>query len=218
MNKRSSRAEPKLERADRHTARPHMPSLIPIVPIKELSSTDMRDVLVKMICNANDVSVKTYFNKITKKHIHSSCAVQAAPKAKWRPRSTSEALTIIKLLRLRVGMLNSATDVNEGEPASKIMLVDINQKLLRDSGVEVDKSARIKMAAAVTSLACRVVEEAGKLREEGVMTGVLAIHGSHDKPSWSPAARGSGITLSQDAGPLLDAALDRVEERVMSVA
>lgn len=191
-----------------------MPSLIPIVPIQELSSTEMRNALLKMINNADDVSVRSFYSKITKKHIHSSCAVQAAPKAKWRPRSTSEALTIIKLLRLRVGVLNSATDVNEGEPASKIMLVDINHRLLRESDVKVDKSARIKVAAAVTSLACRVVEEAGRLREEGVMTGVLAIHGSHDKPPWSPAARGSGITLSEDAGPLLDAALDRVEERV----
>lgn len=195
-----------------------MPSLMPIVPIQELSSTEMRNVLLKMISNANDASVHSFYSKITKKHIHSSCAVQSAPKAKWRPRSTSEALNIIKMLRLRVGMLNSATDVNEGEPASKIMLVDINQKLLRESRVEIDKSARIKMAAAVTSLACRVVEEAGKLRGEGAMTGVLAIHGSHDRPTWSPAARGSGITLSQDADPLLDAALDRVEERVMNVA
>ena len=63
-----------------------MPSLMPIVPIQELSSTELRDALVKMISNANDVSVRNFYSKITKKHIHSSCAVQAAPKAKWRPR------------------------------------------------------------------------------------------------------------------------------------
>ena len=195
-----------------------MPTLMPIVPHQELSSTEMRKVLQKMISNANDASVRSFYSKITKKHIHSSCAVQSAPKAKWRPRSTSEALTIIKLMRSRTGLLTSAIDVSEGEHASKLMLVDINQHLLRESGVEVDKSARIKVAAAVTSLACRVVEEGGKLKEEGIMAGELAIHGSHDRPAWCPAARGSGITLSKNAGPLLDAALDRVEERIMSVA
>ena len=120
-------------------------------------------------------------------------------------------------MRLRTGLLTSAIDVSEGEHASKLMLVDINQKLLRESGVEVDKSARIKVAVAVTSLACRVVEEGGKLKEEGIMAGELAIHGSHDRPTWSSAACGSGITMTLDAAPLFDAALDRVEQRVLKV-
>ena len=188
-----------------------------IVPIQELSSSEMRNALLKMISNSSDASVKTYYNKITKKHIHSSCAVQAAPKAKWKPRSVTEALTIIKLLRLRTGLLTSPIPANEGESTSKIMLFDVNQVLLRDSGIAIDKSARIKVAAAVTSLACRVIEEADQLKEEGTLTGLLAIHGSHDSPRWCPSARGSGITLSQDSDSLFDAALSRVEQRVLKM-
>ena len=98
--------------------------------------------------------------------------------------------------------------------AKKIMLVDISHVLLKDSGEEIDRSSRTKMSAAVTSLACRVVEEAGRLAVERGLVGVLGIHGSHNSPAWWPAARGSGITMSQDADLLFDASLDRVEGRV----
>ena len=128
---------------------------------------------------------------------------------------------MVELLEQRVGLHTAPFPVDENEPCAKLVLSGICQVLLRESaeGAACDKSAKIKVAAAATSLACRVVEEANSLlwADGGAAVKVIEMHGSHQSPSWAPAARGSGIVLNTAAWSLFDAALARVKDRIAAM-
>ena len=48
----------------------------PGLPVQDLTSAEMRSTLVELIKGATDARVRGYYHKITKKHVHRSCAVQ----------------------------------------------------------------------------------------------------------------------------------------------
>ena len=183
---------------------------------KHPPADELRAQLMRLIEHADSVSIKRFHSKITKaKQLHRSCAVQSAPKSNWKPRSTVEALRVVELLEQRVGLKVAPFPVGENEHCAKFMLNDVCQVLLRESAGTIDKSAKLKVAAAATSLSCRVCEEAQSLQRTDGRDGRIEMHGSRQSPTWAPStARGSGIVLSKSDWSLFDAALARVRERV----
>lgn len=177
---------------------------------------ELRAQLIELVQKADGASIKRFYSKITKKHTHRSCAVQSAPKNNWKPRSTAESLRLIELLEQRVGLYTAAFPVGDKEPCAKFMLSDACHVLLRESSdaASIDKSVKLKAAAAATSLACRVCEEAQSLQREDGGVGLIEMQGSRQSPAWAPAVRGSGIVLTKDAWSLFDTALGRVRARI----
>lgn len=176
----------------------------------------LRTQLIELIRKANGPALARFHTKITKKHMHRSCAVQSAPKEDWRPRQPDEALRLVQLLKDQVGLRTTPYPVNDTEHSCKIMLSVVCHVLLRErSDMPADRSSKLKAAAAATSLACRVCEEAQRIRNEGGGVGVVEMHGSRQGPVWEPAARGSGIVLTKNAWPLFETALERVRERIV---
>ena len=190
-------------------------------PARPLADAELRTRIIELIQNSDGASIKRIYAKITKtKRIqqHRTCAVQSAPKSNWKPRTTAEGLRIVELLEQRVGLCTAPFQVEDNEHSAKLTLSGICQVLLRESaeGAAIDKSAKLKVASAATSLACRVIEEAHRLlREDGnADLKTIEMHGSRQSPAWAPLARGSGIVLTKGAWPLFDAALARVKDRI----
>ena len=187
------------------------------------TEVDLRAYLIDLIQTADNASIKRWHSKITKKRgVHRTCTVQSAPKSNWKPQSTAEALRIIELLEKRVGLRSAPFPVDENCPCAKFMLSEVCQVLLlRDSAdaALVDKSTKLKAAAAATSVACRICEEAHSMqREDGGGAGLIEMHGNRQSPVWAPStARGSGIVLSKDAWSLFETALARVRARLASM-
>lgn len=182
-----------------------------MVPVE---TPDVRVVLMRLVAGADEVTLKRWHNSITKTHKHRSCSVQQRPKANWKPRSVEEGLEIARLLHERRGLHTAPEGVDGNEFCHKIVLNDIQQTLLHNAGVtKWDVGTKLSVAVAVKSFSCRVAEEANVLAVEGDMMGRLDMHGTHDAPSWAPSCRGAGIVYTQDAGGLLDAAIERVRMR-----
>jgi len=186
------------------------------------ASDEARTALKRLLEEGSDDELARAHRKLFRKGTN-ACSVKSTPSKEWKPKSVSDAVTIVELLREDVGLRRADTSYNLGpdDRCMKIVCSEIVERLRFKKGIAADGEKRpadtSRLSLAVATVIARVVEEVGTFVEIEPNT-IVEKSLRLDAPTWgTTSAKGSGCLMNTNGYRAFRRALLIVEAKLKSM-